>query len=195
MDPTANSREPSPPSAEVTTAPGPTTDRAAEGPPTLDALRGRVQEVYRGLDATIQALAPRCELSGRCCRFQEYDHTLFLSEVEARILLADAPAPSRPLDDGETCPWQDTRGRCTARDARPLGCRVYFCDPEYEGHAPSISEQYLAQLRQLTEDLGLPWNYAPLHGHLRRATLDGRLKGVQDTGRGALSGAEVSQTT
>ena len=38
----------------------------------------------------------------------------------------------RPLDQGATCPWQDSRGHCTAREARPLGCRVYYCDPAFE---------------------------------------------------------------
>ena len=91
------------------------------------------------LDAAVARLGPVCRISGRCCRFREYGHTLFLSAPEADYLLSEAPAPVRPLDDGETCPWQDVRGRCTARDARPLGCRVYFCDPAYQDAAPELS--------------------------------------------------------
>jgi hypothetical protein len=139
--------------------------------PFRDALRA----IYAELDAEIARLAPRCALSGRCCRFEEYGHTLFLSAPEAALLLADAPPPVRPVDDGATCPWQDHRGRCTARDARPLGCRAYFCDPGYEPHAAGLSEAFIARLKRLADALGLPWNYAPLHRHLRQAEAAGRL--------------------
>jgi hypothetical protein len=154
------------------------TDPSAEGRPPLrvddqasrmEILRDEVRSVYRELDAAVAALSPACALSGRCCRFQEYGHTLFLSGPEALILVADAPSPARPLDDGSTCPWQDLRGRCIAREARPLGCRVYFCDPGYEHLAPDLSERFLGRLRDIADRHEIPWNYATLHQHLRRA--------------------------
>jgi hypothetical protein len=136
--------------------------------------RAPLRAVYAALDAEIGRLAPTCKLSGCCCRFEEYGHTLFLSAPEAALLLAEAPPPSRPLDDGSTCPWQDARGRCTAREARPLGCRVYYCDPSYQASASELSEAYLGRLKRLVDDLDLPWDYAPLHHHLRRAEAEGR---------------------
>ena len=145
-----------------------------------DRFRARVQEVYRDLDAAVAALAPVCQVSGRCCRFVEYDHTLFVSAPEFAILLADAPKPSRPVDAGATCPWQDARGRCTAREARPLGCRVYFCDPGYAPHGPDLAEAAIARLKALVEEMGLPWDYAPLHRHLHRAIDDGDYPASRD---------------
>ena len=143
--------------------------------PDPSSLRGALRTLYAALDAEIARLSPVCRLSGRCCRFQEYGHTLFLSAAEASVLVADAPPPARPLDDGAFCPWQDERGQCTARDARPLGCRVYFCDPAYEPHASALSEVFIGRLKQLTNELDLPWNYAPLHHHLRQADAAGLL--------------------
>ena len=134
-----------------------------------DRFRERVQAIYRDLDAEVAALAPVCQISGRCCRFVEYEHTLFVSAPEFAILLADAPEPSRPVDEGATCPWQGARGRCTAREARPLGCRVYFCDPSYAPHGPDVAEAAIKRLKALVEEMGLPWDYAPLHRHLHRA--------------------------
>jgi hypothetical protein len=122
--------------------------------------------VYEQVDAEVARLGPVCQLSGRCCRFKEYGHTLFVSTLEAQHLMQNAPAPERPLDDGETCPWQDPRGQCTARDCRPLGCRVYYCDPAYEPSAYDLSERFIAQLKTVTDKHGLTWNYAPLHRHL-----------------------------
>lgn len=130
--------------------------------------------LYRELDAEIARHAPVCVVSGRCCRFEEYGHTLFLSAPELALLLAEAPPPSRPLDEGRTCPWQDRQGRCNARDARPLGCRVYFCDPAFQDVAPGISETYIRRLKDRVATVGLAWDYAPLHHHLRAAVDDGR---------------------
>jgi hypothetical protein len=133
-----------------------------------------LRALYDDLDAAVERLAPVCAVSGRCCRFKEYDHTLFVSAAEAALLLAEAPAPARPLDDGSTCPWQDRDGRCTARSARPLGCRVFYCDPGYQPKAAELSEEYLGRLKHLCKALGLPWDYAPLHHHLRGAAAGGR---------------------
>jgi Fe-S-cluster containining protein len=145
-------------------------------------FREALQGVYAELDAEVARLAPVCEISGRCCRFEEYGHTLFVSSPEFALLLADAPSPSRPLDEGATCPWQDNRGRCSARDARPMGCRVYFCDPNYQPMAPEIAEAGIAKLKRLVDKLGLPWDYASLHHHLRRAREDGRYPASDPSG-------------
>lgn len=139
----------------------------------VSGYRDSLLGLYAELDEAVARRAPVCRLSGSCCRFAEYGHTLFVSAPEAALLLADAPPPVRALDDGESCPWQDALGRCTARAARPLGCRVYFCDPAFEPHAPELSEDYIGRLKRLTENLDLPWDYAPLHRHLQRARDEG----------------------
>ena len=152
-------------------------EEAGSPPPELLAeIRDQLSLLYRDLDAAVAAAGPVCQLSGRCCRFQEYGHTLFLSAAEALLLVADAPQPPGALDDGQTCPWQDHLGRCTARQARPLGCRVYFCDPSFQDAAPELSEVFLTRLKQLARTHDWPWNYAPLHHHLRQAQAEGRLK-------------------
>jgi Fe-S-cluster containining protein len=140
----------------------------------VDRFREPLRAVYDAVDAEVARRSPVCRISGRCCRFEEYGHTLFVSAPEFALLLAEAPPPARPLDDGATCPWQDDRGRCTAREARPIGCRVYFCDPTYQDDAPEIAEAGIARLKRLVDDLGLPWDYAPLHRQLHNARDEGR---------------------
>jgi len=56
-----------------------------------EALRRQVLELYREVDAAVAAAGPVCLASGRCCRFKEYGHTLFLSNLEAEVLLHEAP--------------------------------------------------------------------------------------------------------
>ena len=151
---------------------------APEGSPAdeLASIRDRLHSLYGDLERDLARYGPLCRLSGRCCRFREYGHTLFISDPEARVLIADAPRPARPLDDGQSCPWQDARDRCTAREARPLGCRIFFCDPAFAEVSPQLSETYLGKLKQLANQHGWLWNYAPLHRHLHEARAEGRLQ-------------------
>jgi hypothetical protein len=144
--------------------------------PILDSPADtELRALYADLDADVAGLGPVCQLSGRCCRFKEYGHTLFVSTAEVQLLLRRAPVPGRRLDRGETCPWQDARGHCTARECRPLGCRVYYCDPAYERFAYDLSERYIARLKALAVEHESPWNYAPLHRHLDQARALGTL--------------------
>lgn len=132
-----------------------------------------IRALYAELDAEVAQLGPVCQLSGRCCRFKEYGHTLFISAAEAALLLAGAPTPTRPLDRGVTCPWQDANGHCLARGCRPMGCRVYYCDPSYERYAYDLSERYIARLKAISDKHKIPWSYAPLHRHLAEALARG----------------------
>src|SRR5437762_2532036 len=83
-----------------------------------------VRALYARPDASVAADGPRCDASGRCCRFAEYGHTLFVSQLEADVLLSAAPSFDGPVS-ADRCPFQ-VGNLCTAREPRPLGCRVYF---------------------------------------------------------------------
>ena len=106
-------------------------------------LRRRVLDVYADVDRAVAAAGPRCDASGRCCRFTEYGHTLFLSHFEAETAARNRPAYAKPVSpDG--CPFQ-VDNLCTARDERPLGCRIYFCDPAYQDRQGEITEAALSR--------------------------------------------------
>jgi hypothetical protein len=135
-----------------------------------EELRRRVLELYRDVDAEVQEAGPVCVASGRCCRFKEYGHVLFLSNLEADVLLAGAPPYERPVTP-DFCPFQ--KGNlCTARQPRPLGCRVYYCDPNYQETGNRITEKYLRRLKELADEQGVAWRYAPLHSFLNAAPAD-----------------------
>jgi len=149
-------------------------DSSAGREPLGRELSCELRGLYAELDREVASFGPVCALSGRCCRFVEFGHTLFVSTAEVDFLLAFAVAPSRPLDQGETCPWQDSRGHCTARDARPLGCRTYYCDPSFEEESHRISEHFIDRLKRLSAVHEIQWNYAPLHRHLLEKQREGR---------------------
>jgi Fe-S-cluster containining protein len=125
-----------------------------------EAVRQKVLSIYAEADAEVRAAGPVCVASGRCCRFAEYGHTLFVSHLEAAVLLAAALPYDRPAT-AEACPFQK-ENLCTAREPRPLGCRVYYCDPGYQETGQRISEKYLRRLKDLAGEHGLGWDYAPL---------------------------------
>ena len=124
-------------------------------------LRNQVLELYRQVDAEVRAAGPVCVASGRCCRFKEYGHTLFISNLEADVLLSAAPPFAGPIS-ADFCPFQQGN-LCTAREPRPLGCRVYYCDPTYQDTGNALTEKYLKKLKTLAEEQGAEWRYAPLH--------------------------------
>jgi hypothetical protein len=135
-----------------------------------EKLRRQVLELYREVDAEVRAAGPVCVASGRCCRFKEYGHVLFVSNLEADVLLAGAPPYERPVTP-DFCPFQ--KGNlCTAREPRPLGCRVYYCDPQYQETGSRITEKYLRRLKELADEQGVAWRYAPLHSFLNAAQTD-----------------------
>lgn len=124
-------------------------------------LKRRILEMYEEVDREVARAKPVCVASGKCCRFKEYGHTLFLSRLEADVLLEAAPPYEKPVT-ADFCPFQ--KGNlCTAREPRPLGCRVYFCDPAYQETGNQITEKYLKRLKALAEEGETEWRYAPLH--------------------------------
>jgi Fe-S-cluster containining protein len=125
----------------------------------------RLEAIYAAADAAVADAGPRCDASGRCCRFREYGHTLFISQIEAEYLLSRAPAFVGPVSDA-ACPYQ-VENLCTVRESRPLGCRVYFCDPAYQDTGARISERGVKELKALADEYELGWRYAPLHVFLR----------------------------
>lgn len=144
-------------------------------------VRAQVERVYAEVNAAIAEFNPRCDASGRCCRFKEYDHTLFISAFEAEILLETAPHYDKPVS-ADSCPFQ-IDGLCTAREERPLGCRIYFCDPIFESRMQDITESALTQLKQLANEHELAWNYAPLHVFLNAAVRETQAQPKPHTAR------------
>lgn len=134
-------------------------------------LRRQVLELYEDVDRRVADAGPVCVASGRCCRFKEYGHVLFLSGPEAKILLDGAPPYERPVTL-DFCPFQKDN-LCTARDVRPLSCRIYYCDPAYQETSNRITEDALHRLKELAGQHEVAWRYAPLHQFLNEPPANG----------------------
>ena len=98
-------------------------------------------------------------MSGLCCRFEEADHLLYATALEADFAAHKQPDAPAPEAEGR-CPYH-VGGVCTAREGRPIGCRTYFCDPTTEVALQEVHEETLARLRAMERSLGYPAAYAP----------------------------------
>lgn len=131
-----------------------------------DALR----QVYARADAEWARRPPVCRACGKCCRFATFGHRLLVSPLELS-LLTEAPPEHLPVEPG-LCPYQRD-DLCTARERRPLGCRIYFCEARLED-CSRLYERFHRDIRRLHADRRLPYIYAELTSNLSRLLDDNR---------------------
>ncbi len=79
-------------------------DSVDESGPQEGDWKGELRELYDAVDREVAAIGPVCELSGRCCRFLEYGHTLFISTAEVNYLLGSARAAGSAARLGRDLP-------------------------------------------------------------------------------------------
>ena len=56
------------------------------------------------------------------------------------------------------CPWQEDR-LCAARAGRPVGCRVFYCDPRASEWVPELAEWAHSAIKALHEQHGVAYAY------------------------------------
>jgi Fe-S-cluster containining protein len=145
-------------------------------------LAERLSALYERVGAVVQAASPRCEMSGRCCDFPVSEHRLYASDLETEYAVAAAGGKVPPTTSGQ-CPWY-VDGLCQNRKGRPLGCRVYFCDPAWEEGMPLVYERFHAELRVLHDEHALTYSY--------RLFVDAVVETPRGTPFGTPSGTEAS---
>lgn len=137
-----------------------------------------LEDIYHQLDEDIAGRKPTCVASGRCCKFETWGHRLYVSTLELayfeRVTQSEQsaahdtdagtaitfPLPLYTHDKGFSpgCPWQ-IDGLCTARAARPLGCRIYFCDATAATWMHERYEHYHQSIMALHEQFQIPYRY------------------------------------
>jgi Fe-S-cluster containining protein len=118
-----------------------------------------VERLYGELQTEIDVRRPLCVISGRCCKFDEYGHRLFVTTIELAAFLhrrGDVPIPVSA--DSGSCPFQANK-LCGVHGIRPFGCRMFFCDATATDWQQAAYERYHAKLKQLHEELEVPYVY------------------------------------
>lgn len=130
------------------------------------ALATRLAKFYEAVDAAIADHRPVCRNRGLCCRFADFGHKLYVSTVELVYFVGHARDRWRPPSVNSTCPYHRA-GRCEARAFRPLGCRVFFCDPETREWQGPEYEDRLLELRRIGSEFGVSYRYVEWLSALR----------------------------
>jgi len=117
-----------------------------------------VKEIYDWLDSNIKNFNPQCTACGKCCDFAAFGHKLFVTTPELLYFYKNVknfkPMPA------QTCPYLENN-KCTARDFRFAGCRIFFCKADSE-QLNQLSEQAIKKFKTLCEKYDLPYRYADL---------------------------------
>jgi Fe-S-cluster containining protein len=126
-----------------------------------------VGRVYADIQHEIDQRKPRCEVSGRCCRFDEYGHRLYVTTAELATfvtqlprsgLAAEKPGVLQVYKPLTACQFQ-VDGLCGVHSIRPFGCRIYFCDPTADSWMQTTYERFHNRLKQIHAELGLDYHY------------------------------------
>jgi Fe-S-cluster containining protein len=124
-------------------------------PEDIDRALG---ELYGALEAELAFIGAACEACGRCCRFSEFGHQLWLTDAELAYLVARHGVRARA--DHSVCPYLED-GKCSAHDGRALSCRTFHCSLARDV-VEEITERYLATIRALAARAGRPLAYSEL---------------------------------
>jgi Fe-S-cluster containining protein len=134
--------------------------REAAGRPEV---RLAVAEIHDQVAAEVAKRRPLCVLSGKCCRFEEYGHRLYVTTLELAAFVAaykesaaaDAP---RAAWDGTGCPFQVGK-MCGVHSIRPFGCRMFFCDASAQDWQQEQYEFFHSRIKRLHETVQVPYAY------------------------------------
>ena len=127
----------------------------AAGRPDVHAA---VLAIYRDLQSAIDARRPICTTSGRCCRFEQFGHRLYVTTAELAVFTSALTPPPNANPDPGSCPFQ-IDGLCSVHPIRPFGCRIFFCDETAQSWQQDQYALFHARLKQLHHDLHVPYFY------------------------------------
>jgi Fe-S-cluster containining protein len=128
-----------------------------------------VGEVYEELGRRIEERRPVCRASGRCCRFEEFGHRLYVTTIELAAFVnqlegvqvgGEGKARGLPVlrEVAGGCVYQ-VGGLCSVHGIRPFGCRVFFCDETAEEWQREQYELVHGRIKKMHEEMGVPYFY------------------------------------
>ncbi|HAL45730.1 MAG: hypothetical protein A2Y12_04170 [Planctomycetes bacterium GWF2_42_9] len=135
----------------------------------------QVKQIYDWLDSQIKLIDADCSACGKCCNFESFGHRLFVTSPELLYFRTNINqlAPSfmlgvqkvhKPLQN--ICPYL-IDGKCTAREFRFSGCRIFFCKGDIEKQN-ALYEETIKKFKALCDDQNFPYQYMELSAALNQ---------------------------
>ena len=126
-------------------------------------LLKRVAEIYEWIDQQVRSksdLAGTCDVCGKCCDFDAFDHRLFVTPPELMYLAANPGAEKLKAMPTSRCPYNVT-GKCTVYEYRFAGCRIFCCNGDVD-FQNRLSESALKKLKSLSTEFQIAYHYTDL---------------------------------
>ena len=142
-----------------------------------DEIDLAIRSLYADLDQAVADRRPVCNASGRCCKFDEYEHRLYVTGLEIAWFLCGLEGADSHVSGGirlqqaassPNCPYQ-INGLCSTHAIRPLGCRAFFCEEGTEAWQQDTTERFLDRFKALHAEHGLPYEYMEWRAGLAEA--------------------------
>ncbi|MBN2716880.1 MAG: hypothetical protein JXX14_13595 [Deltaproteobacteria bacterium] len=125
-------------------------------PPKLPrALKEALASLYDDLATAQRSISVSCHQCGACCNFAEYDHELWVTNLELAYLIETEG--SRAAAGTGVCPYLQNN-QCIARIGRALGCRIFLCE-QHAIQMETLHEAYFDRLRALAEEYDVDLEY------------------------------------
>ncbi len=134
-----------------------------------EALMEGLHRIYEDVDRAVADSGAVCMGGGNCCKFDLFDHRLYLTVAELALLMSQPP-PDPDRAYRMRCPYQ-VGPRCAAYRRRPLGCRTFFCRNEKKEGLERLHEHYHRKIQTLHETLCVPYSYAELTSFFTQSAL------------------------
>ncbi len=137
-----------------------------------DEIVHALRAVYTLIADQVEARAPACWASGRCCNFEKSGHLLYTTGLEAAFCIAHLPGPlgADALQHSASrgaCAFQSAN-LCSVHSLKPSACRLYFCDRSAQAWQQQLTERVHAEIRSLHTRHSIPYEYAEWRALLRR---------------------------
>jgi Fe-S-cluster containining protein len=128
-------------------------------------LKEELAELYLELAAEQRSLTAACHQCGDCCNFVQYDHQLWVTDLELAYLIETEGY--RPTTHPGRCPYMQGN-QCTARSGRTLGCRIFLCT-QNAVEMQVLHEKYFNRLQTLARKHDMELTYDEFLESLKKA--------------------------
>ena len=133
-----------------------------------DQIIARVSEIYKWIEAQQFAnkeIAGRCEVCGKCCDFESYDHRLYVTTPEIIYFVEKLGSANIKQMATTRCCYQ-AEGKCSVHAYRFSGCRIFCCKGE-AGFQSELMEAAIKKFKALCDELQIPYRYLELPAALK----------------------------
>ncbi|MGA2322613.1 MAG: hypothetical protein ABSG22_02060 [Sedimentisphaerales bacterium] len=128
-----------------------------------DQVIARVSEIYKWIEAQQLAnkgIAGSCEVCGKCCDFEQYDHRLYVTTPEMLYFVEKLGLVNIKQMTTAKCCYQ-VEGKCSVHAYRFSGCRIFCCKGE-AGFQSELTEVVIKKFKGLCDELQIPYRYVEL---------------------------------